>query len=108
MTSTDSVDGSPETCAQAYARALDVWGQWLRQWRRTGAPRSLQATLICKQIASEKFGAWKAELRTGRSSRQAMRAARTELSLDKMLSNQTRRACIGARGHLTIPLTSAL
>ncbi len=90
MTSTDPIDRGQATCAQAYARALDVWGQWLRQWRRTGAPRALQTTLICKQIASEKFGVWKAELRTGRSSRQAMRAARTELSLDKML-HQIRR-----------------
>jgi hypothetical protein len=90
MTSNDALDRGQETCAQAYARALDVWGQWLRQWRRTGAPRALQTALICKQIASEKFDVWKAELRTDRSSRQAMRAARTGLSSDKML-HQIRR-----------------
>jgi hypothetical protein len=86
MSSTDSVDGAQETRAQAYARALEAWGQWLRHWRRTGAPRALHATLVCKQIASEKFAAWRAELRADRSARHAMRAARNELALDQMLA----------------------
>jgi hypothetical protein len=47
MTSNDALDRGQETCAQAYARSLDVWGQWLRQWRRTGAPHALQTDLIC-------------------------------------------------------------
>ena len=85
MSSTDSIGGVQETRAQAYARALEVWGQWLRQWRRTGAPRALHATLACKQIASERFASWRAELRADRSARQSMRAARTELALDQML-----------------------
>jgi hypothetical protein len=85
MSSTDSVGGVQETRAQAYARALEVWGQWLRQWRRTGAPRALHATLACKQIATERFAAWRAELRADRSARQSMRAARSELVLDQML-----------------------
>ncbi len=75
MSSTDSIGGVQETRAQAYARSLEVWGQWLRQWRRTGAPRALHAALACKQIASERFGAWRAELRADRSARQSMRAA---------------------------------
>ena len=86
MSSTDSVDGVQETRAQAYARALEAWGQWLRQWRRTGAPRALHATLICKQIASEKFAAWRAELRADRSARHAMRATRNALAMDQMLA----------------------
>jgi hypothetical protein len=85
MSSTGSVGGVQETRAQAYARALEVWGQWLRQWRRTGAPRALHATLACKQIAAERFAAWRAELRADRSVRQSMRAARSELVLDQML-----------------------
>jgi hypothetical protein len=85
MSSTGSVGGVQETRAQAYARALDVWGQWLRQWRRTGAPRALHAALTCKQIASERLAAWRAELRADRSARQSMRVARTERALDQML-----------------------
>ena len=85
MSSTDSVGGVQETRAQAYARALEVWGQWLRQWRRTGAPRALHAALTCKQISSERFAAWRAELRADRSARQSMRVARTERALDQML-----------------------
>jgi hypothetical protein len=85
MSSTDSVEGVQETRAQAYARALEVWGQWQRHWRRTGAPRALRASLICKQIASERFAAWRAELRTERLARQSIRAARTERVLDRML-----------------------
>jgi hypothetical protein len=91
MSSTGSVGGVQETRAQAYARALEVWGQWLRQWRRTGTPRALHATLACKQIASERFAAWRAELRADRSARQSMRAARTELVLEWFKSGATRR-----------------
>ena len=83
MSSTDSVEGVQETRAQAYARALEVWGQWLRHWRRTGAPRALHATLICKEIASERFAAWRAELRAERSARQSIRIARTERDLQQ-------------------------
>ena len=64
-----------------------MWGQWLRQWRCTKAPRALHATLIiCKQIAAEKIAAWPAELQADRSARHAMRDARTELALDQMLA----------------------
>jgi hypothetical protein len=86
MSSTDAVDGVQETRAQAYARALEVWGQWLRQWRRTWGPRALHATLASKQIAAEKFAAWRAELQADRSARHAMRAVRTELALDQTLA----------------------
>ena len=86
MFSTGPVDGVQGTRAQDYARALEAWGQWLQHWRRTGAPRALQATLVCKQIASEKFAAWRAELQADRSARHAMRAARTGLALDQMLA----------------------
>jgi hypothetical protein len=85
MSTTDSVEGARETHAQAHARALAVWGQWLRHWRRTGAPRALHATLVCKKIASERFAAWRAELRSDRLARQSMRAARAERLLDRML-----------------------
>ncbi len=85
MASTDSSDGVQETCARAYDRALDAWGQWLRQWQRTKSPRALHATLVCKRIAAEKFAAWRAELQMQRSARQIMRVARAELGLDQML-----------------------
>ena len=64
MSTTNSVEGEQETRAQAHARALVVWGQWLQHWRRTGVPRALHATLVCKQIAAERFAAWRAELRS--------------------------------------------
>lgn len=85
MSTTDSVEGARETRAQAHARALEVWGQWLRDWRRTGAPRALHATLVCRQIAAERFAAWRAELRSDRLARRSMRAARTERVLEQML-----------------------
>ena len=85
MSTIDSVEGAQETCAQAHARALEVWGQWLRHWQRTGAPRALQASLVCKQIASERFAAWRAELRSDRLVRRSMRAARTERVLEQTL-----------------------
>ncbi|MGA9011532.1 MAG: hypothetical protein WB509_03485 [Acetobacteraceae bacterium] len=110
MSSTDSVGGVQETRAQAYARSLEVWGQWLRQWRRTGAPRSLHVALACKQIASERFGAWRAELRADRSARQSMRAARTERVLDQMLVQirDDEKAIELARGLAVDNLTGAL
>jgi hypothetical protein len=43
--------------------------------QRAGNPRALHATLNCKQIASEKFAAWRAELQADRSARHAMRDA---------------------------------
>ena len=85
MSATDPIEGAQETRAQAHARALDVWGQWLQHWRHTGAPRALHAALVCKQIASERFAAWRAELRADRSARQSMRTARIERVLDQML-----------------------
>ena len=85
MSISDSVEGTQETRAQGHARALIVWGQWLQHRRRTGAPRALHATLVCKQIASERFAAWRAELRSDRLARRSMRAARSELVLDQML-----------------------
>jgi hypothetical protein len=85
MSTTNSVEGEQETRAQAHARALVVWGQWLQHWRHTGAPRALHATLVCKQIAAERFAAWRAELRSDRLARRSMRAARTERVLDRML-----------------------
>ena len=90
MSSTRALDGAQETRAQAYARALEVWAQWLRQWRRTKAPLALHATLICKQIAAEKFAARRTELQADRSARHAMRDARTELALDQMLAQNRR------------------
>ena len=65
MSSTGSVGGVQETRAQAYARALEVWGQWLRQWRRTGTPRALHATLACKR-GGDRVGAWRRSGQPGR------------------------------------------
>ncbi len=110
MSSADSVGGVQETRAQSYARALDVWGQWLRQWRRTGAPRALHAALTCKQIAAERFAAWRAELQADRSARQSMRVARTERALDQMLVQITHdeEAIEAARGLPSDHLAGAL
>jgi hypothetical protein len=58
----------------------------LKQWRRTGAPRALHTSLICKQIASERFADWRAELRADRLARRSMRAARAERVLHRMLA----------------------
>jgi hypothetical protein len=73
--------------AHAYARALLVWGQWLRHWRLTGDPRALRTTLACKLIAAEKLAIWRAELALDRSvwAARAERAAREELSLHRVL-----------------------
>jgi hypothetical protein len=93
-------DEVQETRAQAYARALEAWGQWLRHWRRTGAPRALHTTLICKEIAAERFAAWRAELRAERSARQSIRIARTERDLEQMLVHAKRdeQAILATRG----------
>lgn len=72
---------------QAYARALQIWGQWLRQWCLTRDPRALRTTLACKLIAAEKLAIWQAELALRRSvwAARAERAAREEFSLHKLL-----------------------
>jgi hypothetical protein len=68
-----------ETSAQAFGRALAVWGQWLHQWRHTRAPSALQMALACREIAAEKLAIWHTDLRLSRS------AMRAELALDKMM-----------------------
>ncbi len=76
-----------QSSAQAYGRALTVWGQWLRQYRHTHAPRALQTALACREIAAEKLIIWHADLKLIQSAMQAERAervARTELSLDQI------------------------
>jgi hypothetical protein len=73
--------------AQAYGRALTVWGQWLRQYRHTRSPRALQTALACREIAAEKLGIWHADLKSIHSVLQADRAervARSELFLDQI------------------------
>jgi hypothetical protein len=72
---------------QAYARALQIWGQWLRQWCLTRDPRALRTTLACKLIAAEKLAIWQAESALCRSvwAARAERAAREEFSLHKLL-----------------------
>jgi hypothetical protein len=77
-----------ETPAQAYGRALVVWGQWLRQWRLTRSPRALLTALICEQIAAEKLADWHGDLKLNRSAiraARAERAAREELCLHKIM-----------------------
>ena len=73
--------------AHAYARALLIWGQWLRHWSLTRDPRALRTTLACKLIAAEKLALWRAELGLNRSvwAARAERAAREELSIHKVL-----------------------
>ena len=66
-----------ETSAQTYGRALEVWSQWLRQWRHTRDLRALQAALTCREIAAEKLTIWHAELRVSQSAMQAERTERT-------------------------------
>lgn len=76
-----------QSSAQAYGRALTVWGQWPRQYRLTRAPRILQTALACREIAAERLVIWHADLQLIQSAMQAERAervARTELSLDKI------------------------
>jgi hypothetical protein len=73
--------------AHAYGRALAVWGQWLRQYRHTRAPRALQTALACREIAAEKLAIWHADLKLTQSVIQANRAARIarlELCLDEI------------------------
>ena len=70
-----------------YGRALTVWGQWLRQFSHTRAPRALQTALTCREIAAEKLVMWHADLKLSQSAMQTERAERatsTELSLDKI------------------------
>ena len=77
-----------ETSAQAYGRALIVWGQWLRHWCRTRDPRALRTALTCEQIAAEKLVVWHGDLKLHRSALRAARAervAREELSLHKIM-----------------------
>lgn len=73
--------------AHAYARALQIWGQWLRHWRLTRDPRALRTTLACKLIAAEKLALWQAELALNRSvwAARVERAAREELSIHRVL-----------------------
>ena len=52
MSSIDLVEGQ-ETRAQAYTRALEAWGQWLRQMAAHRGATRVHATLICKEIAAE-------------------------------------------------------
>ena len=76
-----------QPAAQAYGRALAVWGQWLRQYRHTRAPRALQTALACREIAAEKLGIWHVALKSNQSILQADRAervARSELLLDEI------------------------
>ncbi len=77
-----------QTSAQAYGRALTVWGQWLRHWGRTSDPRALGPVYVCESIAAEKLAVWQAELKSRQSALLAAReerAARTELAVDKIL-----------------------
>ena len=76
-----------QPAAQAYGRALSVWGQWLRQYRHTRAPRALQTALACREIAAEKLDIWHVALKSNQSVLQADRAervARSELLLDEI------------------------
>jgi hypothetical protein len=75
-------DPAHSTAAEDYGRALAVWGQWLRQWRRTRDPRALRTALACKRIAVERLAVWQAELRLNRS----VRSARTERAVREQLS----------------------
>jgi hypothetical protein len=78
--------------AQVYGRALTVWGQRLRQYRHTRVPRALQTALACREIATEKLVIRRADLKLIQSAMQAERAervARTELSLDKILRDES-------------------
>jgi hypothetical protein len=77
-----------ETSAQAYGRALAVWGQWLRLYRHARAPRALQTALICSEIAAEKLVNWRAELKLNRSAGRAAQeeqAERRALALNEVL-----------------------
>ena len=91
-----------ETSAQAYGRALTVWGQWLRQYRHTRTPRALQTALTCREIAAEKLVIWHADLKLIQSAMQTERAervARTELSLDEIRREiESEERVLGAAG----------
>ncbi len=77
----------PTPSAHAYARAVLIWSQWLRHWRRTHDTRALRTSLACKLIAAEKLAIWQAELGLSRSvwAARAERAAREAFSLHKVL-----------------------
>jgi hypothetical protein len=73
--------------AEAYGRAVEVWGQWLRHWHLTRDGRALRTTLACEWIAKEKFAVWQAELKVSPSvwGAHAERAAREQLAVHKVM-----------------------
>jgi len=76
-----------QSSAQTYARALSVWGQWLRQWCRTRDGRVLRTALACEGIAKEKYSIWQAELKSSQSVwvARAERAARKEFAVAEIM-----------------------
>jgi len=76
-----------QSSAQTYARALSVWGQWLRQWSRTRDGRALRTALACERIAKEKYSIWQAEVKSSQSvwAAQAERAARKEFAVAEIM-----------------------
>jgi hypothetical protein len=83
----DTQRGAVSPSAQAYGRAVDVWGQWLRHWRLTRDGRALRAAFACEWIAKEKFAIWQAELKVNPSvwGAHAERAAREQLAVHKVM-----------------------
>jgi hypothetical protein len=73
--------------AEAYGRAVEVWGQWLRHWHLTRDGRALRTALACEWIAKEKFAVWQAELKVSPSvwGAHAERAAREQLAVHKVM-----------------------
>ena len=73
--------------AQAYGRAVEVWGQWLHHWRLTRDGRALRTALACEWIAKEKFAIWQSELKANPSvwGAHAERAAREQLAVHKVM-----------------------
>ena len=92
--------------AHAYARALQVWGQWLRPWHLTRDPRALRTTLACKLMAAEKLAIWQAELGLRRSvwAARAERAAREEFSIHKVLRQIRRDERVLRATHFDVAL----
>ena len=90
MSSTNSVEGMQETRAQAYARALEAWANGYGNGGAPGRHARFMPPSFCKEIASERFAAWRAELRAERFARQSMRIARTESDLEQMLVHTRR------------------
>jgi hypothetical protein len=70
-----------------YARALVVWGQWLRQWHHTREGRALRTAFACERIAKEKSAVWQAELKASQSvwAARAERTAQEELGLHQIM-----------------------